>query len=108
LGEGVDGDPVNPVKFVWIAADTVGMKISEEQVRKAVEYLQTPRSSSLAHHAPGVSPELFERAMSVINATPDVRDDRVDSALELLDGSGPSSDEVAQKMIGRIISDSIR
>jgi hypothetical protein len=84
------------------------MKISEEQVRLAVEYLQTSDEEPGRSIPDGVSPEILERARSIVETTPDVRADRMDSAREMLDGVGPSSSEVAQKMIGRIISDSIR
>lgn len=84
------------------------MKISEEQVQKALEYLHTSDTSKPSQSESGISPDVLERALTVIDSTPDVRDDRIDSAMEMLDGTPPSSDEVAQKMIGRIISDSIR
>jgi hypothetical protein len=84
------------------------MKISDEQVRQAVEYLQTPGESHAQPLSESVSSECLERARSVIETTPDVRDDRLDSAREMLDGCGPSSTEVAEKMLGRIVSDSIR
>lgn len=85
----------------------LSMKISEEQVQKALEYLHTSDEPRPSPRVVGVSADVLERALAVIDATPDVRDDRVDSAMQMLDGP-PSSDEVAQKMIGRIVSDSIR
>ena len=84
------------------------MKISDEQVRRAVEYLQTTESSNTHSSAQDVSADTVERARAVIEGTPDLRDDRLGSAREMLDGAGPTSSEVAEKMIGRIISDSIR
>jgi hypothetical protein len=84
------------------------MKISDEQVRRAVEYLQTTEESCAEPLDPHVSSECIERARAVIDITPDVRDDRLDSAREMLSGVHPSSGEVAEKMIGRIISDSLR
>jgi hypothetical protein len=84
------------------------MKISDEQVRRAVEYLQTTEDSRFEPLDPHVSNECIERARTVIDTTPDVRDDRLDSARAMLSGARPSSTEVAEKMIGRIISDSLR
>jgi len=84
------------------------MKISDEQVRLAREYLQTSETSAMRPVSQGVSPDTVDRALAVIADTPDIRDDRLSSAQEMLDGSGPSGTEVAEKMIGRIISDSIR
>ena len=88
------------------------MIISEEQVRLAVEYLQTTERGD-AQHVTGcgsepVSPELLEKIRLSLEGTPDLRDDRVAHGRMLLGGHEPSGSEVAEKMIGRIISDSIR
>lgn len=88
------------------------MIISDEQVRRAVEYLQTTeRDGAHGHDGHGmesVSAELLEKVRLSLASTPDMRDDRVEHARELLSGRHLSSAEVAEKMIGRIISDSIR
>jgi hypothetical protein len=86
------------------------MIISDEQVRKALEYLQKPKGSQprLALTEANLAPETVERARTVVASTPDVRADRVDRARESLEHGCPSSSDVAEKMIGRIISDSIR
>lgn len=46
--------------------------------------------------------------MQKMTSEPDIREDRVKSALDSLASGPQSSAEVAAKMIGRIISDSIR
>lgn len=89
------------------------MMISEEQVRRAVEYLQTtgPNSvsaSSRLASSGDVSVELVDRVRMELATTPDFREDRVAQARALLAAGPFSSAEVAEKMIGRIISDSIR
>ena len=84
------------------------MKISEEQVRLAAEYLHTPEGESPNTDTHPISVDLVQKAKEVVAATPDVRGDRMESARELLGGPAPSGEEVAEKMIGRIISDSIR
>ena len=85
------------------------MIISEEQVRRALEYLQTTEKAPAAPGSPGggVPEELIERVRDIVAATPETRDDRVERGREMIAG-GVSSSEVAEKMIGRIISDSIR
>jgi hypothetical protein len=87
------------------------MIISDEQVRLALEYLHTSGESSVrlpVDSAVGVTPELVERVRRAIAEAPETRPDRIEEARVLLNSAEPSSREVAVKMIGRIISDSIR
>lgn len=88
------------------------MIISDEQVRRSLEYLQSPRDArdeDAAHPAAaGVNPELVRRVRSVVEAMPETRGDRVAEARAVMESSGFASHDVAAKMIGRIISDSIR
>ncbi len=90
------------------------MIISEEQVRRAVEYLQTTERGDAQTGAGSrfgdepVPPELLEKIRRSVEGTPDLRDDRVAHGRALLGGHEPSGSQVAEKMIGRIISDSIR
>ncbi|MDO9557813.1 MAG: hypothetical protein Q7J82_09625 [Coriobacteriia bacterium] len=87
------------------------MIISEEQVRRAVEYLhtQTAHSAAVAIRTPDEATiEIIRRVIDLLRCTPDVRVDRVAEARVLLAGSMPSTEVVAGKLIGRVISDSIR
>ncbi len=87
------------------------MIISEEQVRLAVRYLQTPDAKCAdlqGCSAVSIPPELLDRVKAELDSTPETRQDRVDHARTMLDGHTPSSREVADKMIGRIVSDSLR
>lgn len=87
------------------------MIISDEQVRLALVYLHTSGELSgrlSVDPTVGVTPEFVERVRREIAQAPETRSDRMREARELLTGSEPSSREVADKMIGRIISDSIR
>ncbi|MFA5845075.1 MAG: hypothetical protein WC971_09640 [Coriobacteriia bacterium] len=88
------------------------MIISDEQVRLALEYLQSPRVASPGDPGraadSGVTPELVERVKSALESMPETRGDRVAEARAVLESSGFASHDVAVKMIGRIISDSIR
>lgn len=88
------------------------MIISEEQVRRAVEYLHTSEGDRVADRdhvsSQTVSPELLEKVQAVCAELPDTRDERVEHAKGMIEGHQLSSSEVAEKMIGRIISDSLR
>jgi hypothetical protein len=89
-------------------ADTRRMIISAEQVRLATEYLRSERADEqVPAPCTAVAPDLVERVKREIEESPETREDRVASARESLDG-GISSDEVADKLIGRVISDSLR
>ena len=85
------------------------MIISDEQAHLAAEYLQSKRApferSSAASQ--GISSDLVQRVKHEIESAPETRSDRVAEARAHL-SEGPSDDEVAAKMIGRIISDSLR
>ena len=55
----------------------------------------------------GVPFELLERARASVESAPEIRPERVERArLRLADGV--SSEEVAAKMLGRLISDGLR
>ena len=55
----------------------------------------------------GVSLELLERARASVESAPEIRPERVERArIRLADGV--SSDEVAAKMLSRLISDGLR
>ncbi len=88
------------------------MIISEEQVRLAVAYLQTPEGDHVAHigrtSSAAVTPELLAKVTAACETLPDTRSDRVEHGRDMVAGVQPSGSEVAQKMIGRIISDSLR
>ncbi|MDZ4178913.1 MAG: hypothetical protein U1E29_06745 [Coriobacteriia bacterium] len=88
------------------------MIISDEQVRRAVEYLQTTQCGGSTHkgcdEVPGISPEFVEEVHRRLMALPDAREDRVAQARVLMQSTAVASDVVAEKMIGRIISDAIR
>jgi len=101
------------IKSALNHADIQGdMIISEEQVRLAVEYLQTPEGAHPADiglsGSEAISPELMLKVQTVCAQLPDTRDERVEHARDMVAGTHPSSSEVAEKMIGRIISDSLR
>jgi hypothetical protein len=87
------------------------MIISDEQVQRVVEYLHTPEQYAVPKRAAlAAAPalELVERVVHQLSETPDVRQDRVAEAREMLCGHMPNSDVVAGKLIGRVLSDSVR
>ena len=87
------------------------MIISEEQVRLVLEYLQTKHQPIVPHDlsgADGVTEELVDRVKREIALAPDTSGDRVAMGRAFIASGSVSSDEVAAKMIGRMISDSMR
>jgi hypothetical protein len=87
------------------------MIISDEQAHLAALYLQSnPEACApLARSAEacGVTAELIERIQRQLALMPETRSDRVESARARL-GAEPPHEEIAAKMIGRAISDSLR
>lgn len=57
---------------------------------------------------PEVSEALLEQVRLSLELVPDTRQDRVDHARAMLDGPCPSSSELAEKIIGRLLSDALR
>ena len=98
-----------------MADTTRDMIISEEQVQRAIEYLQTSETHGTgdggAHPVPVdllVPSELLSRVTAALSELPDVREDRVAEARMRINGTRPASEDVASKLIGRVISDAIR
>lgn len=87
------------------------MMISDEQVRRVAECLQNTGEYPACDANPDTecaSSELMTSVRRVIELMPEVRADRVEAARELLDTALPDSDDVAAKLLGRVLSDSIR
>jgi len=86
------------------------MMISDEQVRRAVEYLRTSDEYPVAVESESdpAALALVDRVVEALREIPDVREDRVAHARVLMDDSLPSAEELANKLIGRVVSDSIR
>ncbi len=84
--------------------------ISDEQARLAAKCLRdNHRCRDGARHAKSVKvdPELLERVRREIEGVPELREERLQQARDIMDGDGPSSNEVAGKVIGRVISDAL-
>jgi hypothetical protein len=85
------------------------MIISDRQADLALIYLRQHQTLERVRRATAraaVSPEFLELVKSRIAALPDTRDERIVAAWEVLDGD-ISSSAVADKMIGRLISDEL-
>lgn len=87
------------------------MIISDEQVQLALEYLRTPHESRDPDRSAASgreSSDLVERVRLELADLPETRSDRVAEARYTLEHEGFSPQDVAGKMIGRAISDSLR
>lgn len=87
------------------------MIISDEQVQRVVEYLQTSDAYQIA--APSCvfdysSSQIVDRVVESLRDVPEVRADRVEQARAMLAEQMPSAEVVAAKLIGRVLSDSLR
>lgn len=84
--------------------------ISSEQVRLAAEYLQTSgeyaETRSQAGQASGA--EIVKLVKESLRCVPEVRSDRIEHARALMEDGLPPASDLAEKLIGRVISDSIR
>ncbi|HEY5506818.1 MAG TPA: hypothetical protein VIK83_04930 [Coriobacteriia bacterium] len=83
------------------------MMITAKQARLAAEDLRERRfRAEAAHH--GISLELLIAARDVVENAPDTRSERVQVAMSHLDAGVPDCYQIAQMMISRIVSDSLR
>ena len=92
-------------------ADTLAdMKISDEQIRLAVEYLREAGAhGDAACEAPdGDLSDLVRRVVEEVERLPDVREERVAEARSLIDGHLPDAEEVAETLIKRLVADQVR
>jgi len=86
------------------------MMISDLQARLALECLREAHDEgeSGVERVSKLSPELLERVNRVLAEVPETRRDRVEQARAGLAEGICSSREVAEKIIARVISDSLR
>lgn len=83
------------------------MMISNEQALLAARDLQASHPGALGALS-GISDAVLAAAHAVVDETPDMREDRVSEARMHLGAGSFDSHQVAEKMISRIISDSLR
>jgi hypothetical protein len=83
------------------------MIISERQARLASGYVGTP-TGPIRGSRPDISPELMARVLHAVDATPELRPERVVEARARLALGVPSSEDIAEKIIARAICDALR
>ena len=93
---------------VGLADRFTTMIISDEQVQRALDYLHTPAAHESKVSTCTVSEDLVARVRQALQELPETRDERVNEAKERLQDDPPSADDIAAKIIGRVISDSLR
>lgn len=83
--------------------------ISDEQMRRVVQCLSGD-SAVMAPSAPAQKPDpsLVAGIVDMLCEIPELRHDRIQHAREMIDGHMPDSDELATKLVGRVLSDSLR
>ena len=88
----------------------MGMMISRAETGRALARIAagSERAGSVPAPRKEVPEELVERVRARIAEVPDVREDRMAKARRDLDGAGLDSSAVAEKMLARLVSDSIR
>jgi len=85
------------------------MRISAEQATRTARYLHTKGSDvtpTAGARAP-LSDEFLLRVVSAIQSTPEVRPERVCAGRQMLTGTLPSAEEVAERILWRVIADSL-
>ncbi|MBN2247224.1 MAG: hypothetical protein JW733_00845 [Coriobacteriia bacterium] len=85
------------------------MMISDEQVRRVAECLKADRASG-AVPAPHTRPDpsLVAGIVDMLRDVPELRPDRMEHARQMIDGNMPDSGALASKLVGRVLSDSLR
>ena len=87
------------------------MMISDEQVQRVIECLQTSdeyRVTSRTDTGRERNSDLVDRVVREVSNMPDVRGDRVEQARAMMAFNPPDPELVAGKLIGRVLSDSLR
>lgn len=84
------------------------MIISEEQARRAARYRLTQDEHATGTPHADVPPEVLELARKAASSAPDIRADRIEEARTRLDAGEFDAHDIANKMLSRIVSDSLR
>lgn len=84
------------------------MMISDEQARLAASDAQSTPPPTPGASLSRVSDAVIQAAKDVVAQTPDTRPERVAEARHRLAAGEPAPSEVAEKIISRILADSLR
>jgi hypothetical protein len=82
------------------------MQVTQDQVRRSMLAL---RAAVPAEPAPTPRPAVPSDALDRVSNLPEIRQERVDEAIaRLAAGSAPTSEELADRVIGRMVCDRLR
>ena len=84
------------------------MIISDEQASKVAEHLRQRQGFSVTRAHTDIDPEVLRKALQAACAAPDVRDDRVAAAREHLRSGALDPETLADKLLSRLMGDSLR
>ncbi len=86
------------------------MIISDEEVGRVREYLHNGGANSVTSNGSRTPPdkEFLDSVVASVCSLPDVREERVEQARRRMADAMPGSEEVACKMIARVLSDFVR
>ena len=86
------------------------MIISDEEVGRVREYLHSGGAYPVTSHGSRTPPgkEFLDSVVASVCSLPDVREERVEEARRRMTDAMPGSEEVACKMIARVLSDFVR
>lgn len=85
------------------------MMISDEQMLRVAECLKAemaPTAQSTSSSGPDSA--LVAGIVDMLAVMPEMRHDRIEHARQMIDGHMPNSDQLAAKLVGRVLSDSLR
>jgi len=83
--------------------------ISDDQMRRVEQCLScspAPTPSLVLQQEPDAA--LVASIVDMLCGIPELRHDRIEHARHMIDGNMPDSDELAAKLVGRVLSDSLR
>jgi hypothetical protein len=84
------------------------MQVTEIQVQRSLEALQAVRAKGGEHGSPE-SDEVPEGLLDLLEAAPPIRLDRMaDAKMRLAAGCQPSDDDLAARLVGRLVCDRLR
>lgn len=83
--------------------------ISDEQMRRVEQCLSSgPSTTTPLVLKQDPDPSLVAGIVDMLCGIPELRHDRIEHARHMIDGNMPDSDELAAKLVGRVLSDSLR
>ena len=102
----------NPVQTTYQGrvggADSVCMMISDEQARQAAKYLRSPAHSHPAQPMRDVPQTVIDEAVVRASRAPETRADRILMARRHLEAGEFDAHAIAEKMLQRMLGDSLR